>query len=94
MALGVAGILIELVTPTDLRRLQNWVASSDFPTGEASRSPADLLDPGAANSRLLELWDALLLDAIAERASDLHLERSPSGTHPVRIRVDGNICGD
>lgn len=86
-----------LVTPTDLRRL--W-ASLDLGLGSHDDDHAnahhagveDLLadDDGSLEAHAIALFDALLLDAIGERASDLHLERYGDQV-VVRLRVDGEL---
>lgn len=87
-----------LVTSTDFRRI--WSAlelrlageSLDVLTEEDPSIAADLLDRGdkEVEARAVSLFEALLLDAIGERASDLHLERYGDRTR-VRIRVDGDL---
>ncbi|MCB9760018.1 MAG: Flp pilus assembly complex ATPase component TadA [Alphaproteobacteria bacterium] len=81
-----------LVTPTDFRRL--WVALDLGRSGPATviarRDPdEDLLHKAAEKDSLfVDLVEAILLEAIGNRASDVHLERYPSRTR-VRVRVDG-----
>jgi type IV pilus assembly protein PilB len=38
----------------------------------------------------VSLWNAIIAEAVAERASDIHLERYPEGVR-VRFRVDGDL---
>ncbi len=88
-----------LVTPTDLRRL--WAsldlglashASNGATPAGAHADVVDLLadDDGTLEAHCVALFDALLLDAIGERASDLHLERYGERVI-VRLRVDGEL---
>jgi type IV pilus assembly protein PilB len=90
--------LMCLVTPTDYRRL--WMLV-DVRRGRpvAARSQqhaasdgADLLttDLHSADARHIALFETLLLEAISERASDLHLERYGDDVR-VRLRVDGDL---
>ncbi|MES2124713.1 MAG: GspE/PulE family protein [Gemmatimonadota bacterium] len=84
-----------VVTPTDLRRLRMAIeleqAGKAQTPGPALRQAADLLasDPAATESAQ-RLLDELLLDAVAERASDIHIE-SYRGRTRIRIRVDGDL---
>jgi type IV pilus assembly protein PilB len=88
-----------IVTPTDYRRL--WTAVDMMLSGrhllasdEARRAAVadDILehaqDQGEAH--FIQLFESMLTDAVAERASDIHLERY--GDHVrVRLRVDGDL---
>ncbi len=82
-----------LVTPTDLRRLQ-WsadLAPPESPGPDEQRASADLLQ----NDVRLEsihagLFDAILAEAVAHGASDVHLEPRAGGAR-VRLRVDGQL---
>jgi type IV pilus assembly protein PilB len=94
-ALGARDVRRVMVTPTDLRRLRMAIELRQTDgTGAAApalRQADDLLagDPGATESAQ-QLLDVLLLDAVAERASDIHLE-TYRGITRVRIRVDGDL---
>ncbi|MDX2262032.1 MAG: ATPase, T2SS/T4P/T4SS family [Gemmatimonadales bacterium] len=94
-ALGARSIRRVVVTPTDLRRLRMAIEATpnDAPNAEAAspRLADDLLaaDPGTTESAQ-KLLDVLLLDAVAERASDIHIE-SYRGQTRIRIRVDGDL---
>lgn len=85
-----------LVTPTDFRRF--WSSVDLGHADEAGELPnlkgegeADLLTATAGvDAHAVSLLDALLLDAIAERASDIHLE-TYGGKVRVRLRVDGEL---
>ncbi len=86
-----------IVTPTDYRRL--WAAVDLDVHGHERASfasddkalPTDLLtsDRGLER-RFVALLDALLLDAVAERASDIHFERYENDIR-IRLRVDGEL---
>ena len=90
-----------LVTPTDFRRL--WSATDLCLQAQSSpihlpleniepKKDEDLLGnhtPGAG-AQLVSLFEALLLDAVAERASDIHLEQY-NNTVRVRLRIDGEM---
>ena len=56
-----------------------------FPAAWILMTPPSELDPEA-----LSLFDAVLLEAIAERASDIHLERYGEKVL-FRLRVDGDL---
>lgn len=96
-------VLKVLVTPNDFKRLWNTVELSS--QGEAKHVwtyPAQAIGEKAAESEpprpqenqveahLVTLLDALLLDAVSKRASDLHIEQYKSGTR-FRLRVDGDL---
>jgi type IV pilus assembly protein PilB len=84
-----------VVTPTDFRRLLSLV---DLGLDAAPRARggttggADLLASRdeVASAHAIALFEALLLDAIGERASDIHLERYGDDVR-VRLRVDGDL---
>jgi general secretion pathway protein E len=75
-AVGVAQLSQDLSRETDLARLMQ-----DLPPSE------DLLDSGA-QAPVIRMINALLLQALRERASDLHFEPY-EGRSVVRFRVDG-----
>lgn len=87
-----------LTTPTDLQRM--WTAIELGLVAQSAPSqdlPAQLLpdEPAIAalpeeTSRAAGTFDALLVDAVAERASDIHFEVYETGTR-VRLRVDGSL---
>jgi len=93
-----------LVTPADFRRLwttvelslegdvRQLVAAANGGDGAAGDdADHDLL--GGNNrieAHLITLCDALLLDAVSERASDLHIEQYKRHTR-IRLRVDGDL---
>ena len=95
--MNARGALMCLVTPTDYRRLWMLVdvrrgrVVADRPMHAASDG-ADLLtgDLHSAEARHIALFETLLLEAISERASDLHLERYGDDVR-VRLRVDGDL---
>lgn len=84
-----------VVTATDLHRLRFAIelkqTGSVGRAAPAVRQAADLLssDPEATEAAQ-RLLDELLLDAVAERASDIHIETYRGRTR-VRIRVDGDL---
>ena len=92
---SVESLDIHLVTPTTFRRLQ-WAVDvgelQSAETGEAqSAAPDDLLQHDLLReARSVALFDSILVEAVAERASDIHLEQQPGGAR-VRIRVDGEL---
>ncbi|MGZ6088599.1 MAG: ATPase, T2SS/T4P/T4SS family [Polyangiales bacterium] len=83
-----------VVTPTDYRRLWSAVdlASSTVSAPSHVAHTRDLLDnrDEAVTAHAVAVFDALLLDAIAERASDIHLEIYGEQVR-VRLRIDGDL---
>ncbi len=93
-ALDSEGAALLLVTPTDFRRLR-WATTLEQIGGKqpagVERSAVDLLDQDIRlESRHAGLLDALLADAVGERASDIHLERYDRRVR-VRMRIDGDL---
>ena len=88
MALGSAKTRRLLLTPTEMERLRRALLLGrveDLEAEAPSTSP-DLLESKEAGPGAL--FDALLLEAAGQGASDLHLERYGERTR-VRLRVDG-----
>ncbi len=84
-----------LVTPTDYRRL--WATADLLKSGAKTAPPVaagveDELQSGEHRSeaRYIQLFESMLLDAIGERSSDIHLERYGPRVR-VRMRVDGDL---
>lgn len=84
-----------LVTPTDLRRL--WSALNLCFKGEkapATAGPVNIevqeKNKPVIEAHLVSIFEAMLLDAVSERASDIHLERYGEYVR-VRFRVDGEL---
>lgn len=95
-----------LVTPTDFRRIWSaldlTVKGSRFvaehgkaaPEGDNDRSK-DLLGEETGNKRsispyLVSVYEAILLDAVSEKASDIHIEQYENRVR-IRLRVDGEL---
>lgn len=90
-------VTVELTTATDLRRIWTaidlgYVSSGGKIGGPAAGLVEEPSLPAAndADSRTAGLFEAILLDAIAERASDIHLEVQADGAR-LRFRVDGSL---
>ncbi len=89
-----------LVTPADFKRLWTTLELSlqgaellpDRDRSSGRESARDLLDPSNNHieAHLITLYDALLLEAVSERASDLHIEMYKAHTR-IRLRVDGDL---
>ena len=90
-----------LVTPNDFKRLwttvelslqgnakQQWNTSAE-PKEELNEDLLDR-DKPRVEAHLITLCDALLLDAVSEGASDLHIEQYKHHTR-IRLRVDGDL---
>ena len=95
-------VLKILVTPNDFKRLwttvelslQGSVRQLREPASEAENTP-DINDicsreNNRVEAHLITLCDALLLDAVSEGASDLHIEPYKERTR-IRLRVDGEL---
>ncbi|NNC63268.1 MAG: Flp pilus assembly complex ATPase component TadA, partial [Gammaproteobacteria bacterium] len=91
-------IRLRLVTPTDLRRLR---AAFDLSLHEPDLTPAAeptgpdepswrTNNDSSVDAHYVSLLDAMLLDAVAKRASDLHLEQYEHQV-VVRLRIDGDL---
>lgn len=94
-AIGAKSIEYCLVTPTDFRRLLMSIhlGFGDEPHPEPEE-PAPfnelLISAEHEDARCVALLDSILLEAVGNGASDLHLEHY--GNHVrVRIRVDGDL---
>ena len=90
-----------LVTPTDFRRLwsatdlclQAQISSVKLPEEPHKRKEDDDLlsqHKPEVGAHLVSLFEALLLDAVAGRASDIHLEQYDHEVR-VRLRIDGEM---
>jgi type IV pilus assembly protein PilB len=91
---SVAALDLRMVTPTGFRRLQ-WALDLGLAAARRPRPPVpagdDLIYHDVrAEPQAVALLDAMLLDAIGERATDIHLERYP-GRVRVRLRIDGRL---
>ena len=84
---------LRLVTPTDYHRLRAAVDLHQLgrtPTDPGRPRDAAPAPVEAVDSETVALLDAIILDAVASRASDVHLEIY--GERPrVRLRVDGDL---
>ncbi|MBK6315360.1 MAG: Flp pilus assembly complex ATPase component TadA [Blastocatellia bacterium] len=94
-ALDADDVEYHLVTPTDYRRLLMAIdlgltGLSGSATQGADDVPDLLAPPGLMETQYTSVFDALLLEAIAERASDIHVERYGDRCR-VRIRIDGDL---
>ena len=94
-ALDARSIEQVVITPTDLRRLRLALDLEQAGHGHVAaptlRQADDLLaSDSSATKSAQKLLDGLLLDAVAERASDIHIETYRGRTR-VRIRVDGDL---
>ncbi len=93
-----AGIERVLVTPTDYRRLWSALNISDrssnlpSPRLEQQYQPLDSEEDSTdrISPYLVAIYEALLLDAVSEDASDIHIERYNDRVR-IRLRVDGEL---
>ncbi len=92
-ALDAEGLDLRLVTPTDLQRLRIAIRLGQAGTEPAAPPPAVVRASHAieaVDEETIRLFDAILLEAVAARASDVHYEIY--GDQPrLRIRVDGDL---
>jgi type IV pilus assembly protein PilB len=84
-----------VITPTDYRRLRITLAlehlkDSDHHAPAREATPDLLAAETSFGSRPAALFDAMLLEAMAERASDIHLEVYGNDVR-VRLRIDGDL---
>jgi type IV pilus assembly protein PilB len=94
-ALGADAVELVVVTPTDIRRLRLAIelqqAGAATTAQPVLRQAQDLLETDVdADEHAQRLLDEMLLDAVGERASDIHVETYRGRTR-VRIRVDGDL---
>ncbi len=95
-ALNAKTLGLQLVTPTDYHRLRSAVdlhqLAQEPQRLDAARVSLDTAGDSVAaiDTGTVALLDAIVLDAVAARASDIHLEIY--GDRPrIRIRVDGDL---
>jgi type IV pilus assembly protein PilB len=88
---GVADVRAYLLAPTDLERVRARLGV-DVALGEAGAEPgvAASIPRAPASEDMGEVLGRLLLDAVGERATDIHLERYEDEVR-VRLRVDGDL---
>jgi type IV pilus assembly protein PilB len=90
---GAREVETRVVTPTAFRRLLWAVDLGELP-GRIEPSGLggdDLLTHDLrAEARSVALLESMLVDAVAARASDIHLEHQRSGPR-VRVRIDGEL---
>lgn len=96
-ALGAREAVLWLVTPTGYRRLRSAIELGQVGAPDVVERPVAprghelaVAESGVLDSEVVALFDALLLDAIGERASDIHLERYGDKVR-VRLRIDGDL---
>ena len=82
------------ITPTDLRRL--WAAIDLAASGKPSerdvqtQSAAPTLNKAIDPNDLVSVFETILMDAVAEGASDIHFERYAERIR-IRMRIDGDL---
>lgn len=89
--LGASRAEVEVLTPSDIRRIWTVIDLGAEATQEKVEAAdnVDLADT-SFRSRMVALFEGILVDAIGARASDIHLERYEE-TVRLRYRVDGNL---
>jgi type IV pilus assembly protein PilB len=93
-AAGARDVDLVLITPTDYRRLRLALdlenAIEPSLDHDSASSPNLLAAEHHLEQPVRELFQAILLDAVAYRASDIHLEVFGEQVR-VRVRVDGDL---
>ncbi|MFM1873567.1 MAG: hypothetical protein RL398_2989 [Planctomycetota bacterium] len=90
-----ADVVAELISPSDMARVWTAIELGFVDAARAAAAPAQVQVDAAEvvageDSRASGLFDAILADAVAERASDIHLEMYDRGAR-LRFRVDGSL---
>lgn len=81
---------VAMVTPSDMRRIWTVLDLGDQMIPDAGEDEkSDAIDT-TFRSRMVSLFDGILLDAVGARASDIHLERYEDSVR-LRYRIDGNL---
>lgn len=90
-------IRLALLTPEDFNRLWTQLDVSTKAQLRAESEQVKLTDdansdnkPNPVNPYLVSLYDALLMEAISEHASDIHIECYQQRTR-IRLRIDGDL---
>jgi type IV pilus assembly protein PilB len=93
-------VIKTLITPNDFKRL--WTTIEISNQGEDKRLRAEAAQRKVLSAQhaekktprieahLITLMDAVLLDAVSEGASDIHIEHYKEGTR-IRLRLDGDL---
>ena len=92
-ALGAATVEYILVTPADLRRMRSRLRLGviDRPAEDVAGSGVEMLAPERKlDAKMIAITEALLLEAMTRRASDIHLEQYGSRVR-LRVRIDGDL---
>ena len=94
---GNGEIHLALLTPEDFNRLWTQLDVSTKAQVRALSEQTKASDtietdhkPSVVNPYLVSLYDALLMDAISEHASDIHIECYQQRTR-IRLRIDGDL---
>ncbi len=94
---GNGQIRLALLTPEDFNRLWTQLdvstkAQSRAQSEQNKRNEEGYSDtkPNPINPYLVTLYDALLMEAISEHASDIHIECYQQRTR-IRLRIDGDL---
>lgn len=91
--LGARRVDLRLLTPLDFKRMRMSLDLLERRKDRAAaraEGPRDLLSRDEGMTELVTLFEVILLDAIAARASDIHLERYDQRVR-LRLRVDGDL---
>jgi len=94
--LGAEGVAWQITTASGLQRLHAAIDVGEL-TQDRARQPSEtdaaddlLAHDLAKQTEAVSVLESILIEAAAERASDIHLEHVP-GRVRVRVRVDGSL---
>jgi type IV pilus assembly protein PilB len=88
--LGATEWEAEVITPSDMRRIWTVLDLGAKSSVMAASADQDDLGDTTFRSRMVALFEGILVDAIGGRASDIHFERYEDSIR-LRYRVDGNL---
>jgi type IV pilus assembly protein PilB len=92
-ALGASKPIYILVTPSDFRRMRSRLLlgiTEGVAPREEVREVSTLGAKGSDDAEMVAITEAVLLEAITRRASDIHLEQYASRVR-LRLRIDGDL---
>ncbi|MEO8200629.1 MAG: ATPase, T2SS/T4P/T4SS family [Gemmatimonadota bacterium] len=85
---------LRLITPTDYERLRAMIELGQLEASSPAAISKELSVPGTSGDSLdwgtVTLFDAIILEAVAQRASDIHFEIYDDQPR-IRVRVDGEL---
>jgi len=88
--LGATEWEAEVITPSDMRRVWTVLDLGAKSSVMAATTEQDDLGDSTFRTRMVALFEGILVDAIGGRASDIHFERYEDSIR-LRYRIDGNL---